>query len=82
MDEKGYDKKTGKQIIAVDSKYFRPTEVETLLGDPSKAKEKLGWEPEIPFHELVTDMVKQDLIAAQKDRLCQTHGYSTFDYNE
>jgi len=82
VDEKGYDKKTGKQIIAVDSKYFRPTEVETLLGDPSKAKEKLGWEPEIPFHELVTDMVKQDLIAAQKDRLCQTHGYSTFDYNE
>lgn len=81
-DEKGFDKKTNKQIIAVDPTYFRPTEVETLLGDPSKAKQKLGWEPEITFQELVTDMVKHDLSEAKKDHLCQTHGFNTFDYNE
>ena len=82
VDEKGFDKKTSKQIVAVDPTYFRPTEVETLLGDPSKAKQKLGWEPEITFQELVTDMVKHDLIEAKKDHLCQTHGFNTFDYNE
>lgn len=82
VNEKGFDQKTGNQIIAVDPKYFRPTEVETLLGDPSKAKQKLGWEPEITFQELVTEMVKQDLVLAKKDHLCQTHGFDTFDYNE
>jgi len=82
IDEKGFDKKTNNQIVAVDPKYFRPTEVETLLGDPSKAKQKLGWEPEISFQELVTEMVKQDLVEAEKDHLCQTHGFSTFNYNE
>lgn len=76
-DEKGFDKKTGEQIIAVDPRYFRPTEVETLLGNPLKAKEKLGWEPEITFQELVTDMIKHDLMDAQKDHLCQTHGFNT-----
>jgi GDPmannose 4,6-dehydratase len=82
VDEKGFDNKTNKQIVAVDPKYFRPTEVETLLGDPSKAKKRLGWEPKISFREMVTEMVKQDLIEAQKDHLCQTHGFNTFDYNE
>ena len=82
IDEKGFDKKTNNQIVAVDPKYFRPTEVETLLGDPSKAKQKLGWEPEITFQELVTEMVQQDLIEAKKDHLCQTHGFNTFNYNE
>jgi len=82
VNEKGFDQKTGNQIVAVDPKYFRPTEVETLLGDPSKAKQKLGWEPEITFQELVTEMVKQDLVLAKKDHLCQTHGFDTFDYNE
>ncbi|MBT3387450.1 MAG: GDP-mannose 4,6-dehydratase [Desulfobacula sp.] len=82
IDEKGFDKKTNKQIVAVDPQYFRPTEVETLLGDPSKAKQKLGWEPEITFQELVTEMVHQDLIEAKKDHLCQTHGFNTFNYNE
>jgi GDPmannose 4,6-dehydratase len=61
---------------------FRPTEVETLLGDPSKAKHKLGWTPEISFEQMVKDMVKTDLEIAQKDHLCQTHGFNTFDYNE
>ena len=81
-DEKGFDKKTNKKIVAVDPKYFRPTEVETLLGDPSKAKQKLGWEPKITFQEMVTEMVKTDLLDAKKDHLCQTHGFNTFDYNE
>ena len=82
IDEKGYDTKTNKQIIAVDPTYFRPTEVETLLGDPSKAKQKLNWVPEISFEEMVKEMVISDLEDAKKDHLCQTHGYNTFEYNE
>ena len=82
VQEKGIHKKTGKPIISVDPGYFRPTEVDTLLGDPSKAKQKLGWEPEITFDEMVKEMVTQDLAQAQKDHLCQTHGFHTFDYNE
>jgi len=69
-------------IIAVDPNYFRPTEVETLLGDPSKAKKKLGWSPKITFEELVTEMVEHDLVEAKRDDLCKNHGFSTFDYNE
>ena len=80
--EKGIDRKTGSQIIAVDPGYFRPTEVDTLLGDPSKARQKLGWEPETPFDQMVQEMVQSDLAQARKDHLCQTHGFSTFDYNE
>ena len=82
VDEKGYNVKTDKVIVAVDPKYFRPTEVETLLGDPSKAKKKLGWAPEISFKELVSEMVEQDLMEAKKDHLCKTHGFEIFDYNE
>lgn len=82
IDEKGIDKKSGRPIIAVDPNYFRPTEVETLLGDPSKAKRKLGWEPEISFDRMVREMIQADLVNAKKDHLCQTHGYNTFNYNE
>jgi GDPmannose 4,6-dehydratase len=82
VDEKGIDTKTGKTIIVVDSKYFRPTEVETLLGNPAKAREKLGWTPKITFAELVSEMVKHDLDDAKRDDLCKNHGFSTFDYNE
>ena len=74
--------KPGNTIVAVDPKYFRPTEVETLLGNPAKAKEKLGWTPEITFQELVSEMVQQDLEEAKKDNLCKTHGFNTFNYNE
>lgn len=81
-DEKGYNKKTGDLIVAVDPKYFRPTEVETLLGDPTKAKEKLGWTPKITLKELISEMVQHDLAEANKDHLCKTHGFETFDYNE
>lgn len=82
IDEKGFDKKTGDLIVVVDPKYFRPTEVETLLGDPSKAKEKLGWVPKITLEELIDEMVEHDLKEAKKDHLCKIHGFETFDYNE
>lgn len=79
VHEKGYDAKTGKQIVAVDPAYFRPTEVETLLGDPSKAKDKLGWVPKITFEELVSEMVTADLESAKRDLLCKNNG---FEVNE
>ena len=81
MDEKGYDA-SGKCIVAVDSRYFRPTEVETLLGDATKAKEKLGWTPKITFRELVTEMVREDLKAAERDELIKRHGYTAFHRHE
>lgn len=82
IHEKGIDAKTNKTIVAIDPRYFRPTEVDKLLGDPSKAKKQLGWEPEITFTEMVSQMVKTDLEEAEKDHLCQVHGYHTFDYRE
>jgi GDPmannose 4,6-dehydratase len=80
-EEKGYDA-TGKCIVAVDPRYFRPTEVETLLGDASKAKEKLGWAPNITFKELVAEMVMEDLKSAERDELVKRHGYQSLDYHE
>ncbi len=74
--------KEGQVIVRVDPRYFRPTEVETLLGDPTKAKEKLGWEPKTSFEELVREMVLTDLDEAKKDELCRRHGFSTFNYHE
>lgn len=81
VDEKGYGE-NGNCIVAVDPHYFRPTEVETLLGDASKAKQKLGWVPKITFKELVAEMVREDLKAAERDELVKKHGFSTFDYHE
>ena len=81
VEEKGYDA-TGKCIVAVDPRYFRPTEVETLLGDPSKAKEKLGWTPKITFKELVAEMVREDLKTSERDDLCRREGFKTFDHHE
>jgi GDPmannose 4,6-dehydratase len=74
--------KPGQVIVRVDPRYFRPTEVETLLGDPTKAKQKLGWEPRIGFTELVAEMVSEDLVGAQRDELCSREGYRTFTYHE
>jgi len=71
-----------KVIVSVDPRYFRPTEVETLLGDSTKAKEKLGWSPKITFKDLVKEMVEADLKEAEKDCLCKTKGYSTYSYYE
>ncbi|MDQ6964742.1 MAG: GDP-mannose 4,6-dehydratase [Mariprofundales bacterium] len=81
VDEKGFDD-NGNCIVAVDARYFRPAEVETLLGDPSKAKERLGWEPKIKFRELVTEMMREDLKNAQRDALVRQHGYRSLDHNE
>lgn len=69
-------------IVAVDPRYFRPTEVETLLGDPSKAKSKLGWRPKISFEALVAEMVREDLKSAERDELIKDHGYTPMDYHE
>ena len=81
VEEKGYDA-AGKCIVQVDPCYFRPTEVETLLGDPTKAKEKLGWTPKITFHELVAEMVREDLKGAERDELVKKHGFAAYDYHE
>ena len=81
VDEKGYwenpvsGMSSEQPIVAVDPRYFRPTEVETLLGDPSKAKEKLGWTPRTTFKELVAEMVVEDLKEAERDRLCKREGF-------
>jgi GDPmannose 4,6-dehydratase len=72
----------GKDIVKVDPRYFRPTEVETLLGDPSHAKQKLGWTPKIGFDELVAEMAREDLKSAERDELIKLHGYTPMDYHE
>jgi GDPmannose 4,6-dehydratase len=82
VDETGTDIATGKTIIRVDPRYFRPTEVETLLGDSTKAREKLGWTPKISFKELVKEMVTCDLNDAKKDDLCNKEGFSTYNHQE
>ena len=82
IDETGVDISTGKTIVRVDSRYFRPTEVETLLGDSTKAREQLGWTPKISFEELVKEMVMHDLNEAKKDNLCNQKGFSTYNYQE
>jgi GDPmannose 4,6-dehydratase len=69
-------------IVRVDPRYFRPTEVETLLGDPTKAREKLGWQPRITFEQMVIEMVRSDLEDAQRDALCRREGFRTFNYHE
>lgn len=69
-------------IVAVDPRYFRPTEVETLLGDPTRARERLGWEPRIGFRDLVAEMVREDLRSAERDELSRRHGFKTMDYHE
>lgn len=81
VDEKGYDA-SGRCIVAIDPRYFRPTEVETLLGDATKAKIKLGWEPRITFKELVSEMMLEDMKAAERDELVKRHGFSVYDYHE
>ena len=81
VDETGTDQ-NGNVIVKVDPRYFRPTEVETLLGDPTKAKEKLGWVPRTTFAELVSEMVREDLKSAKRDELVKDHGYMAYDYHE
>ncbi|WP_069470590.1 GDP-mannose 4,6-dehydratase [Candidatus Marithrix sp. Canyon 246] len=82
LEEKGYDAKSDKLLVAVDPRYFRPTEVETLLGDPTKAKQQLGWTPKISFMELVKEMVAADMQDAERDALIKKEGFKTFNYHE
>jgi GDPmannose 4,6-dehydratase len=81
VDERGYDAK-GRCIISVDSRYFRPAEVESLVGDASRARAKLGWQPRIGFDELVREMVRADLRAAERDQLSRRHGFTTNEFHE
>jgi GDPmannose 4,6-dehydratase len=80
-DEKGYDAK-GNCIVAIDPRYFRPTEVPALLGDAAKARTKLGWVPKTSFQDLVSEMMREDLKAAERDELVKRHGFTTYDYEE
>jgi GDPmannose 4,6-dehydratase len=80
-EEVGLDQ-GGNEIVRVDPRYFRPTEVETLLGDPTKAHQKLGWKPRTTFEELVCEMVREDLRIAERDSLIKQHGYRPMAYHE
>jgi len=80
-DEKVYDQ-SGRCIVAVDPRYFRPTEVDSLLGDATKARDKLGWVPTVKFGELVAEMVREDLRSAERDALVKRHGHKTFERRE
>ena len=81
LDEIGINSK-GETVVAVDPRYFRPTEVESLLGDPSKAKQKLGWTPTTSFEQLVAEMVDADLQSAMRDALVREHGYPAYNVRE
>jgi GDPmannose 4,6-dehydratase len=82
VDEVGVDTVTGRELVHVDPRYFRPTEVETLLGDASKAREKLGWTAEVTFPELVAEMVESDLDVAKRDALVAKEGYKVYNHHE
>ena len=82
VDEKGYDRNTGRCIVAVDPRYYRPTEVDALLGDASLAREALGWTPKTSFEEMVAEMVAQDLKETSRDLLCRKEGFSVKNYFE
>jgi GDPmannose 4,6-dehydratase len=82
VSEKGVNRANGKTIVSVDPMYFRPTEVDTLLGDPTKAKKMLSWEPKTTFEQLVKDMVQADLEAAKRDDLCQRAGFKINHHRE
>ena len=77
-----YQLEVGKEVLSVDEKYFRPTEVDLLLGDPTKAKEKLGWEPKITLEELVDEMMSSDIDLSKKDNYLRDGGFLTSNYYE
>lgn len=82
VDEMGKDAASGKILVRIDPRYFRPTEVDFLLGDPAKAKAKLGWETKVSFDDLVKKMVREDIREAQRDHLCEKEGFRTFQHFE
>jgi len=81
-EERGIDAKSGRTIVKVDPGYFRPTEVETLLGDPSKARKVLGWKAETSFERLVEEMVAEDLGLARRDSMMAREGFKTYQHRE
>nr|HDM99654.1 GDP-mannose 4,6-dehydratase [Deltaproteobacteria bacterium] len=74
--------KPGDVVVAIDSRYFRPTEVEALIGDPSKARMKLDWSPRTGFRDMIREMVKKDILDARRDALCRASGYLTYQHYE
>ncbi|MDH4048308.1 MAG: GDP-mannose 4,6-dehydratase [Gammaproteobacteria bacterium] len=82
VDETAVDTVGGNTIVRIDPRYFRPTEVETLLGDPSKARDKLGWQPEIGFAELVREMVEHDQKLAARDAFIASEGFAVYRHHE
>jgi len=80
--EEGWDTVTNRCVVRIDPRFYRPAEVETLLGDPTNAREKLGWEPRIKFEELVREMMESDMSIASRDALIQKSGYRSYSYNE
>lgn len=82
LQEQGLDSQTGKVLVEVDPRYFRPTEVDLLLGNPAKAKRELGWEPQISLQQLVQEMVAQDIKETQRELLCQREGFGGNQYYE
>ena len=82
VEEHGIDTKSGRVVIRIDPRYFRPTEVESLLGDPSKARDKLGWVPEIDFQTLVNEMVAEDLDLARRDSVMARQGFKVYQARE
>ena len=82
VEERGVDAKTGRAVVRIDPRYFRPAEVETLLGDPSRAEAELGWRRSVSFTELVCEMAQHDLALAERDALMQSRGYRTANERE
>ena len=82
VNEKGFDSDTNALIVAVDPRYFRPTEVDALLGDPSKAKQKLGWSSKTSLEDMVNEMMESDINIAKRDSLIKKHGFKAPDFNE
>jgi GDPmannose 4,6-dehydratase len=82
LEEQGIDRKTGRTVVRIDKRYFRATEVDTLLGDATKARTKLGWKPEISFNALVKEMILADLEIARRDAVIEREGFKTYKYHE
>jgi GDPmannose 4,6-dehydratase len=82
VDEKGINAQTGETVVEIDKRYFRPTEVDILLGDPSKAREKLGWKHTHSLKDIVKDMVESDLLEAKRDAVLHKEGFRSFDFHE
>jgi GDPmannose 4,6-dehydratase len=81
-DERGVDAKSGRTVVRIDARYFRPAEVDTLLGDPTRARTELGWQTTVSFPELVREMIRHDLMLAERDALMQERGYRTAPMHE